>query len=1450
MAGPWDKYQQAVPGLPDSDVPGADTTDAMDGDGPWSRYQTPSFTAPDATEAQQAPAHPEAPLQGKLAGTLRSLEQGASFGFGDEINAGLRSTFGKEKYGEALADERAKNAQFSEQHPVISTVSEIAGGVPMMFLPGMQGVTGAKYLANAKTALQAAKRSSAVGAGFGSIAGFGHGEGGLQNRAENALQAGAVSGAMAAPLGYAGYKLGEAIGGVRTARDEATGPASSQNYVAKKLRADNIDIDNDILAKMFPTGGRRFTQDEMQDIVTRLKNGETQQQIAAAYGAAPSTVGRVSRGFEEQTQTPLTIVDRAKLVRPGSGQNTEWGQRAAALTDGDARRLAYENLTERQIGQGPRLMDAVTKYIGDGSDDSIKAAQAVLKRQEDAAYTAARANEQPFNITPILDAWNQNIKNTLGASSEVGQGVKNALNAFYDETSVANPMGTNYLKTYTPINNLQRFQGAKGSLDTLIENSKKDGRPTFLTANLKQLKDDLMNEIGTTNPQWKLANDTFTGAGTRALKAGEALPMRLNSKSRDILNQFRQYAKQAQDPNPDIAAAGRAQLDLFRQGMSRAIQDGLQNNGATNDLSRQLLLPGSQKVMREVLGTMDRLNKTANPNRPLQKSADTLIRLLREEQAGTSTFNKIRGGSQTTPLANEAAQQGLGARIASAAEWLSPKHLLASIIDQTAGRMRSGRNDAVMKMLTEMDPVEQLQILRGVKNVAQGRQVGGVNANRALLSVSNPLAGSGDYQGRQEAMGRGLKGGMGPDYDAYGNRRYAAGGGIGDSDDDDDTGGIMPFLENNPHGSGNSPLKYGQSEGEIRNPDDPYSGTGGPSLPSQMAYDLSGIPTVLEGIRLGREGSNEGDPTKMLQGIGEVGLGAAPAAMTRVPATVLRGGAKLVGAGLGAAVGSAAINDMADADSRQREIARRRANGKQTGRNRGSAASAPAAASVAPAPDDGLEKLANGDPQAMALLQQYRQLYASGHNDVGGPNYPADKAQLIRDKDLQDAATAYEKFLARVDEINAAHQPFDKRWPTVAQTLPYVTALGPMVAGAALGANAKMADNLDIGAWRNAVNRAEQLIEEYRNGAPSWQFWKSRPGLNQVQDAIETAAQSQAAMNPPKSSLFDRGAAFAKENALPAGIGATVGFESRALPYQYNRNAAPEGSDERKQAEAYLNDPRNSVGPALWGALGGTSGYHFGKAFFPGRRAPNAETDALKTYLSPERGNRSDILARNLDVPGPDAPVPGAPAGGPTGPSGGRGPTGLAQQLRQASKPDQSGSQQAPSGLAPSGLGRSSTGTGGLGEPPATVAGGSGASETRANMDTSSAESKLKSLQGPVTGRGIGDLPLPSRGPAPKATPKDKPAFDENHPNWRTRGAMGRWVSADDAEAATGSMTGATRDAHNAMRDEIQAWIDRNPDRGSIPRSVIENAAKSVGSQHRISDVQALIDSAMKYLGN
>lgn len=200
-----------------------------------------------AGEAAQAAAalgwKPEE-IKGALAsappGWLGSLTQGATFGFGDEIRAGVqgaeRKLLGGEDFGPAYADElgkaRAAQALFQHAHPVGDVALQVAGGLPYA---GAVGGAASVPAAIGKGALTGAAAGALTGAGTGTDPG---------DRAGRALFGGVVGagvGGIAAPLveGLVGAGRMQAAPGAvarqslaRAVADEGMTPATAAQAVA------------------------------------------------------------------------------------------------------------------------------------------------------------------------------------------------------------------------------------------------------------------------------------------------------------------------------------------------------------------------------------------------------------------------------------------------------------------------------------------------------------------------------------------------------------------------------------------------------------------------------------------------------------------------------------------------------------------------------------------------------------------------------------------------------------------------------------------------------------------------------------------------------------------------------------------------------------------------------------------------------------------------------------------------------------------------------------------------------------------------------------------------------------------------------------------------------------------------------------------------------------------
>ena len=143
----------------------------------------------------------------------RTAAQGLTFGFGDEITAGIGSLFSDQSYDDLVANERAQLAAYAEDHPLVAFGAEALGGV---FTGGAGltrslGAAGLKSLARGATARQAAGRGGVEGALYG----LGSGEGDFGDRLENA----AIEGGIGAVMGGGLTKLADVASSRRVAQD-------------------------------------------------------------------------------------------------------------------------------------------------------------------------------------------------------------------------------------------------------------------------------------------------------------------------------------------------------------------------------------------------------------------------------------------------------------------------------------------------------------------------------------------------------------------------------------------------------------------------------------------------------------------------------------------------------------------------------------------------------------------------------------------------------------------------------------------------------------------------------------------------------------------------------------------------------------------------------------------------------------------------------------------------------------------------------------------------------------------------------------------------------------------------------------------------------------------------------------------------------------------------------
>jgi len=403
MAGPWEAYAPAQ------------TAPATAG--PWSQYAPQddsdlpyAVVAPADQGAQPAPSQVPAQPQSSLGllGTRldqygRSLAQGMTFGFGDEIaaagDAATHALLGRgsdagsysERYAANLAAERAKDAAIPSAIAIPGQLIGGAAGIGTGALGAVaEGVgAGARMIPGANTLLDLASAggapvvnslmripgvsrfvapvvgAAAEGAAYGGLQGFGEGEGGFDQRLQSA-ERGAEAGAVLGPVVVgAGNLVARGVRGVGRAISEAGyGP-----------------------------------RDQLLDVAGQPIVGRAGQPVVATPGVANVAARQLADATGDIPAAQAALAQPAELV-PGSQPttfqvtgDTGLGQKELELRNAPGSSQAFLDRANQQNAARVGAVAGIVPPDASSVDlvNSLGQQQAPLQAQQEAA--AARAGQ-------------------------------------------------------------------------------------------------------------------------------------------------------------------------------------------------------------------------------------------------------------------------------------------------------------------------------------------------------------------------------------------------------------------------------------------------------------------------------------------------------------------------------------------------------------------------------------------------------------------------------------------------------------------------------------------------------------------------------------------------------------------------------------------------------------------------------------------------------------------------------------------------------------------------------------------------------------------------------------------------------------------------------------------------------------------------------------------------
>lgn len=351
---------------------------------PWERDYS--------VEQPEAEKEPETSTLGAVG--LGAL-QGATFGFADEIEAGLKSVFGDEKYETLVQEARQKYKKAQEERPGAYLASELGTGIAASFIPFAGQLGGA---ATAARLGSTAVKAGAIGGGIGAI---GTSEADLlaKQTPEAAAELAKDIGIGAAG-GAAFGKAGELVGKSKIA--QRIGKGISESKIAQKGK--------ELLDTALSGGKKNIEQGRMF-----IGKPEKVKEVEGAFKAGG--FGKVKEARENVKQI---VRERGKESRDIKKLSNEYNQTRDKLQQeiGDIQRSAKTMSQEKALELRKDTAGMQQEY------DDVKMALSELGPKIDAAEENVR--QQVETLSKSLDNQSANAiqnlyENQLNKINELGK---------------------------------------------------------------------------------------------------------------------------------------------------------------------------------------------------------------------------------------------------------------------------------------------------------------------------------------------------------------------------------------------------------------------------------------------------------------------------------------------------------------------------------------------------------------------------------------------------------------------------------------------------------------------------------------------------------------------------------------------------------------------------------------------------------------------------------------------------------------------------------------------------------------------------------------------------------------------------------------------------------------------------------------------------------------------
>lgn len=534
-------------------------------------------------------------LNGMTFGTLPNLQAGVLAGVQGLKNAiGYDGPTVSDTYDRELKAAQDARREYRATHPFIAAAGDIAGGV---LTGGGLAKSGATLVGREVSPLVARifggsqvvpklAAGAVEGGGYSAAAGFGGGEGGFDQRVENAeknIPAGVLFGAGAVP---AAALAGHGIGAIANMYRGMTDPAAHGT---------------DMLIRSI------------------MRDKQTPEQLASAVEEA--------RGAG---QPDFTAVDAA-------GRNTQRLFKMATRTPGEFRNDAAHVLDARQGGQVERLqgyVDQATGNTGPKAREIERGIEGAQSKEATAGYERAYAVPAPQGAFYDDMLKRQSVQDALSGVQRMAAENPRLGPLLFDTT-----VGPNGEQITTPT--MRGWDMVKRNLDTQVDSAYRssDAQTRALAGAIKETRDALRGQLAADNPAYGETLAKYGDASTalNSIQSGRDL---VKSPTDDVTKETFAAVPEGQK---DLARAGAAaeiknKLDTKRGGADATMM--FDNNATRSVLDQTAVDPTARAVLGNAgtattrTGQLGREQAMAGTRRLVNGGSDTVENLLEQPPPG------------------------------------------------------------------------------------------------------------------------------------------------------------------------------------------------------------------------------------------------------------------------------------------------------------------------------------------------------------------------------------------------------------------------------------------------------------------------------------------------------------------------------------------------------------------------------------------------------------------------------------------------------------------------------------------------------------------------------------------------------------------------------------------------------------------------------------------------